>query len=406
MKQIIELINNGDSKKALEIINKALTNTSEKLNLYYLKAKAEFSLNYFNDCIKTTNEIILHNNKDFGVYNLRALSHFNIGNIKNSIDDFKKTIQINPKFDKPYFFIGAAMFNSGRVKESIEYFIKCLIFNKNNNLARNNLINALTMYEAFNENIYVKLNNEIHQLNNNLDYNQNLESEIAKFYNNSNFIIKKNFGFFEYNVTQLYRRSSRYLNCSRHKKIFNEFKVIPKFCFSCYKIQISVKNVISLIKLHIFFNQYNFKHNLTRKCMIELRPNIKDMYKGLIYCESLNQAELIKEELKDKINFDSDIHIKKGCTEFGNSYPKFKKLDSKYSDVGKDWGATIEENFDKKYPNLNIFNTSNVSLKGLFLQDVLVFRNWLYFAQKINDSTYKKISDNTFKSNFIDSRLK
>jgi len=80
MKQIIELINNGDSKKALEIINKALTNTSEKLNLYYLKAKAEFSLSYFNDCIKTTNEIILHNNKDFGVYNLRALSHFNIGN--------------------------------------------------------------------------------------------------------------------------------------------------------------------------------------------------------------------------------------------------------------------------------------------------------------------------------------
>ena len=100
---------------------------------------------------------------------MRALSHFNIGNIKNSIDDFKKTIQINPKFDKPYF-IGAAMFNSGRVKESIEYFIKCLIFNKNNNLARNNLINALTMYEAFNENIYIKLNNEIYQLNNNLDY--------------------------------------------------------------------------------------------------------------------------------------------------------------------------------------------------------------------------------------------
>ena len=67
MKQIIELINNGDSKRALEIINEALTNTSEKLNLYYLKAKAEFSLSYFNDCIKTTNEIILHKNKDSGV---------------------------------------------------------------------------------------------------------------------------------------------------------------------------------------------------------------------------------------------------------------------------------------------------------------------------------------------------
>ena len=66
----------------------------------------------------------------------------------------------------------------------------------------------------------------------------------------------------------------------------------------------------------------------------------------------------------------------------------------------------MEENFDKKHPNLNIFNISNVSLKGLFLQDVLVFRNWLYFAQKNDDKTYKKISYDTFKSNFIDSKLK
>ena len=406
MIKINELINKGDSKKALEIINKALTNSNEKLKLYYLKAKAEFSLNYFNDCIETTSKIIMINNNYFRIYNLRALSHFNIGNLKDSIEDFKKTIQINPQFDQPYNFIGTTMFNIGRVKESIEYFIKCLNFNKNNFAARNNLINALTMNKTVNENIYVKLNNEIRQLNNSFDHNDDLEGEIAKFYHNSNSIIKKKFGLLEYNATQLYRRSSRHLNCSRHKKIFNEFKVIPKFCFGCFKIQISVKNVLDLIKLHIFFNQYNFKHNLTRKCMIELRPNINDMYKGLIYCESLNQADSIKEELKNKINFSFEIQIKKGCTEFGNSYPEFKKLDSKYSDVGKDWDSDVEENFDKKHPNLNIFNISNVSLKGLFLQDVLVFRNWLYFAQKNDDQTYKKISYNTFKSNFIDSKLK
>ncbi len=404
MKQINELINNGYSKKALEIINKALTNSSEKLNLYYLKAKAEFSLNYFNDCIESTSKILLYNNKDFGVYNLRALSHFNIGNIEKSIEDFRRAIDINPEFDQPYNFIGASMFNLGRVKESIEYFIKCLKFNKNNNQAKSNLINALTMHEAVGENIYVKLNNEIRRLNNSLDFNQDLEGEIAKFYNNSNAIIKKNFGLIEYDATQLYRRSSRYLNCSRHKKIFNKFKAIPKFCFDCFKIQISVKNVIDLIRLHVFFNQYNFKQNLTRKCMIELRPNINDMYKGLIYCESLKQADSIKEELKNKINFNANIQIKKGCTEFGNLYPGFKKLNSKYSDLEKDW-STIEENFDKNNPNLNIFKNSNVSLTGFFLQDILVFRNWLYFAQKIHDKTYKKISDDIFKSNFIDSKL-
>ncbi len=406
MIKINELINNGDAKKALEIINKALTNNSEKLDLYYLKAKAEFSLNHFSDCINSTSKIISYNNDDLASRNLRALCYFNIGNLKESIKDFKKIIQINPQFDQPYNFIGATMFNSGKVKESIEYFIKCLKFNQNNNAARNNLINALTMHEVVNENIYVKLNNQINKLNKSFHYDQDLEGEIVKFYNNSNLIIKKNFNLLEYNGTQLYRRSSRYLNCSRHKKIFNEFKVIPKFCFSCFKIQISVKNVVDLIKLHIFFNQYNFKNNLTRKCMIELRPKINDMYKGLIYCESLDQAESIKGELKDKINLNFDMQIKKGCTEFGNSYPEYKKLDSKYSDVGKKWEPTVEENFDKKHPNLNIFRISNVSLKGLFLQDVLVFRNWLYFAKKVNDITYKKISDDIFKSNFIDSKLK
>ena len=65
MIKINELINKGHSKKALEIINKALTNSNEKLKLYYLKAKAEFSLNYFNDCIETTSKIIMINNQRF-----------------------------------------------------------------------------------------------------------------------------------------------------------------------------------------------------------------------------------------------------------------------------------------------------------------------------------------------------
>jgi tetratricopeptide (TPR) repeat protein len=409
MIQINDLINNGEAKKALEIINNLIANGNKQLNLYYLKAKAEFSLENFSDCIKTTSEIIVNNKKDFATHNLRALSYFNLGDLKNSIEDFKRTISLNPKFDQPYNFIGATFFNTGKIKESIEYFIKCLKLNKKNILARNNLINALIACKTVDENKYVLSNNEINQLNIKFDYNQNLEKLIIKFYNDSNLIIEKNLGFIEYNVTQLYRRSSRYLNCTRHKKIFDEYNVIPKFCFSCFKIQINLKNVIDLIKLHIFFNQYNFKDNLTRKCMIELRPNITEKYKGLIYCESLSQAQSIKEDLKrvlkDSFKFNFDILVKKGCTEFGDSFPKFKKLDSKYSEIEKEWNG-LEEMGDKNYPNLNVFKISNRSLKGLFLQDVLVFRNWLYFAKKIGDTTFKNITSEIYKSNFIDTKLK
>ena len=34
-----------------------------------------------------------------------------------------------------------------------------------------------------------------------------------------------------------------------------------------------------------------------RKCMIELRPNVPGKYKGLIYCQSLEEAEEISKNL-------------------------------------------------------------------------------------------------------------
>ena len=41
---------------------------------------------------------------------------------------------------------------------------------------------------------------------------------------------------FNYNETQIYRKNSINLNCKRHFKVFNEFNIIPKYCFAFYKI--------------------------------------------------------------------------------------------------------------------------------------------------------------------------
>ena len=96
--------------------------------------------------------------------------------------------------------------------------------------------------------------------------------------------------------------------------------------------------------------------------------------------------------------------VKKGCTEYSNSYPEYKKFDSKQSEIGQGWNK-LEEIIDNKYPDLKIQKLSNETLDGLFLKDVLVIRNWIYFAKRISDFTYKKISEEVNSSIFIDNKL-
>ena len=55
------------------------------------------------------------------------------------------------------------------------------------------------------------------------------------------------------------------LNCERHHKVFNAFKVIPKNCFGCYKVQANPKNVVDLIKLYLIFDRFDLKNNNNRK---------------------------------------------------------------------------------------------------------------------------------------------
>ena len=70
--------------------------------------------------------------------------------------------------------------------------------------------------------------------------------KLKKYFHNKDIIktFKNNFP----DETEIFKKNSRNLNCTRHFKMFNEFKIIPKFCFSCYKVQITLFNVMDLIK--------------------------------------------------------------------------------------------------------------------------------------------------------------
>ena len=191
------------------------------------------------------------------------------------------------------------------------------------------------------------------------------------------------------------------LNCKRHFKVFNEFNIIPKYCFSCYKIQISLFNIIDLIKLYFIFDNLNLKKNNIRKCMVETRENIKGNYKGFIYCKGLNEAQTIINEinlvLKNKDISKFKIEIKHGCSEYYKKYPEYKKinLDGKQEfEYNPKWKEK-ENIIDRKIPNREKKDKKfyGKTLKGLNLYDVLVIKNWILYANYIGDDYSKGIFD-------------
>jgi hypothetical protein len=203
---------------------------------------------------------------------------------------------------------------------------------------------------------------------------------------------------FNYPETQILRRNKTRLHCGRQLSIFNKYKIIPKFCFSCYKVQITLTNVLDLIKLYFYFNNLYLKKNNIRKCMIELRENVNGNYKGYLYAGSINEAKNIKEIISNdlmnkEINLEK-IEIKHGCTEYYDEFELYKSIDEDITDkvYQKEWD-NIEKEFDrdnliKENIKERIFDNT---LNKFGLPDFLIIKNWLLYAKIINDNSINKV---------------
>ena len=193
---------------------------------------------------------------------------------------------------------------------------------------------------------------------------------------------------------QIPRGGKKYLNCERAFDIFGNHNVMPEYCFSCYKVQIDPKNVIDLIKLHFLFDIMYFKNENLRKCFIDFRKDEKN-YKGIIYCTTLEEAREINRHigkyLKTSIDENIKSHIKRGCREFAEKYPEFKNLEKNIMEYNKEW-KKIESEFDAN--NKKIYKSGERKLtRGFNLKDLLIFENWIDFAQKEGDDSYKVLAE-------------
>src|SRR5210317_1313394 len=198
--------------------------------------------------------------------------------------DWEKSLSYFQKIDNKNNFdisnnIGVALYNLGRFLEASTMFEQTITFNNKYIPAYENLAvtqKLLGNYENYIINIDKKLRKleSLHKKNISIN-----NTNISDILNKSERVLKDSNINFNFNETQIFRRNKIDLNCKRHLDIFATHKIIPKFCFSCFKVQITLDNILDLIKLYFYFNNVNLKNNNIRKCVVELRKNVSGNYK-------------------------------------------------------------------------------------------------------------------------------
>lgn len=322
---------------------------------------------------------------------------------------FNKFIKFKPLNADAHNAIGACLISLNKFEDSLDYLVKALNLQPKHKEAQENLINLLKFYEPIKDfsNSIIKINNQIKKKKFAFDFKIPIKNEdIIDYYRNIYQILKQDLFFNNFKEEQIFRRNELTLDCDRHFKVFNTYNVIPEYCFGCYKIQIDLKNILELFKLYFIFDIIKFDKNNIRKTMIESRPNVKGAYKGLIYCTGLDEAKKILDIILPiiKLNIDKkvNIFIKRGCTEFSISHPGFDKIDQsiKYKE---DWREK-EKKIDKD--NLPSKETTlKNSISGLTISDALIMKNWLIYAKKIDDMSYKKFSIHISDTEYMKKKL-
>ena len=205
--------------------------------------------------------------------------------------------------------------------------------------------------------------------------------------------------------TQIFRYGPTSLNCERHKAIFDEFEIIPEFCFGCYKVEIAPRSVLELLKLYLVFDRVHLPAKNTRKCMIEVREDIQGFYKGLIYCsnraEAFEIASLISKNIVNTLGTELPVLVKRGCSEYAVAFPDYKQVNQFREESFKydpKWKIKeIEFDTREKYSH----PIANETFPGIKLIDVLVMRTWIAYADGIGDPGAELFRANFETSNRI-----
>jgi Flp pilus assembly protein TadD len=332
-----------------------------------------------------------------------------LGRLDKAEESYRQAIALKPDYAGIHSLLGVTLHKLGRLDEAEASYTKAIELNPNIPESHQNLVELLTTYAPKKEILHpiVKVDQEIKGINLKKKSSGIIsDDKIVQLFCKSSSIIKRHNLELGTDLSQIYRRNAVDLNCNRHMAIFNKFNIIPKFCFGCYKVQVEPRSILELIKLFVVFDQIKLVENNTRKCMLEIRPEISGFYKGLIYCSSLEEAYQIAGylEIAVKENIGPGLHVvvKRGCSEYPLSFPDYKEINRpgpQLMSYNEDW-KLIEEDHD----SINSIKPNKIispSLSGLNLSDVLIIRNWVDYAKGIGDSSVHLLNQNTVSSQRI-----
>ena len=410
--EITILIKNKKFSEAINCLNNLSEDEKKETNFVFLLGISYLFLGDFNQAINNFNTAIKMNRNNSSFYFYRGYAFSKLSKLDQTEEDYIKAISLKPMSAELYNNLAGINYIAGENEKSIQNYLKSIELNKNLKKSLLGLAHVLSQTKTTNMNSseIIKTHNEIKEIEFNYSPEKYIDDiQIRELLGKTNLIVEKYINNLELDISQTYREQKVAPKCGRHKKIFKYEGIIPKHCFSCYKIQIEVSNVLELIKLFIIFDKIKLPDGNYRKCMIELRPGVKGNYKGLIFCESIQEAELILQDLElilqNNLKKKLICKIKRGCSEYYDKYPDYNRLDNKALKYNSDW-QNYEKKFDEKNSDLIFDKKPSPTLEGLSLYDALVFRNWLAFAKLIGDESHKIISDKFYYSKYIEDKMK
>ena len=408
--KIINLYKQKNFRDALILSNKAIEKDKNIPFLLNLNGLINLSLEKWHNAIFAFKKALDADDKFVEAYNNIGVAYSHIGDDKKAVENYTLAIRLKKDYANGYNNLASHYDDLGQYSEAVINYNYALKFNPENLNAQNNLIHLLNYFNPKNsdDNSIVKANFLIKKIKTDISILKHISDlSLFEYLTKCNQILKKNIKNLSFFDSQIHRRNGYDLNCNRHHKAFNKYNIIPKYCFSCFKIQIELTTVSNLIRLFFIFDQLRLPKDNIRKCFIELRPGIPGTYKGLIYCSSIEEAESVFEIVKpyiQKLMLDNfDIKIKRGCTEFDLAFPGYKEVDDLNKIVYDEEWTKKEELIDHEISNgsqkgKKVFNRS---LSGTCLGDILIINNWLNYAKLLNDKSYKKITDEIFFSEYI-----
>ena len=399
----IVLLEKGDPEAAINSSKKALKIKPNFAEAYNTLGNA---LNTIGDLLAALDNykqaVKVNPNYAEAFYNM-GIALNDKGDLEAAINSYNKALKIKPDYHEAHNNMGIALNNMGDPEAAISSYNKALKIKPDYHEAQSHLITLLTTYapQEEHQNLIITVNEVIRKINIK-DVTSNIISDdkVTRLFSRASSSISIHGLEHQTGLSQTYRSNATDLNCTRHMLVFNEHHIIPEFCFGCYKVQVEPRSIIELIKLFLMFDQIELTENNTRKCMIELRPEISGFYKGLIYCSGLEQANKIAEDLDTLItkSIGLGLHskVKRGCSEYPISFPDYKAINNsgpQLMNYNKDWKA-IEDDYDSKNPK-HSRSSERPSISGLSTNDILIIRKWIDYAKGIGDSSAELINQNT-----------